>query len=133
MEKRTAPKDVCIKEHTLDDWYYTVLKICIEDNNIAVKEVCEKMQLEIACHHFDILAKFSLIEPIKNEANTMVVTPHGFATYLSISSQKQANEHALKAMKQATKATNYAKWAFWVSIASFLVSIVLSILQLVLK
>ena len=111
--------------------YYNILKECVGNNKITAGEIAEKLNL---ISEDDIaLVTLQELKFIKRTNSFVELLPQGFATYLAISSQKQSNEQAQKATEQAIKAINYAKYALCISIVSFVVSVIFSILQLVLK
>lgn len=97
--------------------YYAILKECADKEMITTADLSVKLGISESANTFKYMEDLQFI---KRNGNLVELLPQGFSTYLAISSQKQASEQTLKAI-------NLAKWALWISIASFIASIFFSI------
>jgi len=110
--------------------YYDILKECAENEAMPMDVLCNKYELSECSIVYKNMEDLNFIFRSNGQVKLL---PQGFATYLAISSQKQSNEQAQQATEQAIKAINYAKYALCISIVTFVVSVIFSILQLVYK
>lgn len=103
---------------------YNILKECVENPTTNTAMISIKLNISESDSAFNQLEALNFITINRTGGNMIELSPQGFSTYLSINSQKQSSEQAIKAI-------NFAKWALWISIASFVVSVIFSIVQIV--
>jgi hypothetical protein len=127
MEKGIVAKNVLLKnmkkkttENQLasPELYYQILKECVGKEMITTGDLALKFAIREKASTFKYMEELQFI---KLNDNLVELLPHGFSTYLAISSQKQSAENARKSLKFAT-------WALVISAASFIASIVFNIL-----
>ena len=105
------------------DVYYKILKECVDNPMTNTAQISIKLDISESDSGFRQLEVLNFITINRTGGNMIELSPQGFSTYLSISSQKQSSEQAIKAIK-------FASWAIGISIASFIASIVFNILSL---
>lgn len=114
-------KSQTIKENQTD-LYYNILKECVENSMIPKHEISKKFGLSEYDSIYADLKRFKYIEFESDNEYMINLTQEGFTAYLTIGSQKQSARHAKKAIY-------FAVWALGVSIASFMASILFSIIS----
>jgi hypothetical protein len=99
--------------------HYNILKECVENKIQNKSDLASKLGISEADISISALTELQFI---KCSDNLVELLPQGYAAYLAISSQKRSS-------KQARKAIKFASWALGISIVSFIVSTIFSILS----
>ena len=104
------------------DIYYHILEGCVGKKFGERALIAEELGINFGDNAFNHLQTLKHINIVTTDNSCIELLPQGFSTYLTLSSQKQSD-------KQFKKSVQFATWALVVSIISFIISIVFSIIS----